>query len=111
METFEGKRRVRSVKTRLGDKVRVTKDLLTRIPKRVVEIDAYPSSLKNGTVPVTEENVESTFKKFIKENKKVFAVEAEDLKLASAKKIKNRWYVKYDQYYKSIPRTKGETHG
>ncbi len=103
MEIFKGKRKVRQAKTRLGDKVRVTKDLLTKIPKRVVEIDAYPASLKEGTIPVTEANVEKTFKKFFREHKKVFKIEPEDLKLVSAKKIKKRWYIKYGQYYKDIP--------
>ena len=103
MEIFKGKRKVRQAKTRLGDKARVTKDLLTKIPKRVVEIDAYPASLKEGTIPVTEANVEKTFKKFFREHKKVFKIEPEDLKLVSAKKIKKRWYIKYGQYYKDIP--------
>ena len=103
MDIFKGKRKVRKAKTRLGDKARVTTDLMTKIPKRVVEIDAYPASLKKGTVPVTEKNVESTFKRFFREHRKVFQIEPEDLKLISAKKIKKRWYIKYGQYYKGIP--------
>ena len=103
MEVFKGKNKEEKVKTRFSDNVRVSKNRLTKIPERVMEIDVYPAVLKEGTVPVTEENAESTFKEFLKEHKELFEVEPEDLKMVSAKKINNRWYVKYRQCYKGIP--------
>ena len=103
MEIFKGKNKEEKVKTRFADNVRVTKNRLTKIPERMMEIDVYPTVLKEGTVSVTEENVESTFKEFLKEHKELFEIEPEDLKLVSAKKINKRWHVKYGQYYKGIP--------
>jgi Zn-dependent metalloprotease len=103
MEIFRGKKKEEKVKTWFADDVRVTKNRLTKIPERVMEIDVYPTVLKEGTVPVTKENAESTFKEFLKEHKELFEVEPEDLKMVSAKKISNKWYVKYGQYYKGIP--------
>jgi Zn-dependent metalloprotease len=103
MDIFRGRKKEEKLKTRLGDNIRVTRSRLTKIPERVVEIDAYPTSLKEGTVPVTEENAELTFKGFFKEHKDVFEIEPEDLKLVFAKKLNKRWYVKYGQYYKGIP--------
>jgi len=103
MEIFRGKNKEEKVKTRFADNVRVTKNRLTKIPERVMEIDVYPTVLKEGTVLVTKENAESTFKEFLKEHKELFEVEPEDLKMVSAKKINNKWYVKYRQYYKGIP--------
>ena len=70
MDIFEGKNKKEKPKTRLGDKVRVTRDRLTKIPKRVVDIDVYPASLKEGTVPVTEKNAESTFREFLGSTRK-----------------------------------------
>ena len=103
MDIFKGKDKVEKVKIGLGDSVRITKDRLTKIPKRVVEIDVYPVGSRDGSVHVSEKNVEATFKEFFQEHKEVFKVEPEDLKLVSAKKINKRWYVKYGQYYKGIP--------
>jgi len=103
MDVFEGRNKKEKGKTRLGDNVRITKNRLTKIPERVVEIDAFPTSLKEGNIPVTKENAEATFKEFFQEHKEVFEIEPEDLKLVSAKKINKRWYVKYGQYYKGIP--------
>lgn len=103
MDIYKGRAKQEETKTQLGDNVRVTRNRLTKIPERVVEIDAYPASLKEGEVPVSKENAELTFKAFFQEHKAVFEIEAEDLKLISAKKINKRWYVKYAQYYKGIP--------
>lgn len=102
-EIFEGKIKEKKGKIRFGENVRITKNRLTKIPKRVVEINAYPTVLKKGNVPLTQENVELTFKEFLGEHKEVFEIEAKDLKLVSAKMINKRWYVKYSQYYKGIP--------
>ena len=102
MEIFRGENKEEKVEPQLADSVRITKNRLTKIPERVMEINVYPTALKEGTVPVTEENAESTFKGFLKEHNELFEVEPEDLKMVSAKKINNRWYVKYNQYYKGI---------
>jgi Zn-dependent metalloprotease len=103
MEIFRGEKKEEKAKIRFADNVRVTRNRLTKIPDQVMGIDVYPTVLKEGTVPVTKENVESTFKAFLKEHKDFFEVEPEDLKMVSAKKINKRWYVKYGQYYKGIP--------
>ncbi len=103
MEIFKGKTKVKQPKTRLADTAQVARNRLTKIPQQVTRIDAYPAVLKKGTVPVTENNVESTFKEFFREHKKLFEIEPEDLKMVSAKKVNKRWYVKYGQLYKGIP--------
>lgn len=103
MEIFRGDKKEEKAKTRFADNVRVTKNRLTKIPERVMGIDVYPTVLKEGTVPVTEKNVESTFNEFLREHKELFEIEPEDLKMVSAKKISNKWYIKYGQYYKGIP--------
>jgi len=103
MDMFEGRNKKEKGKTRLGDRARVTRNRLTKIPERVVEIDAFPTSLKDGTVTITAKNAEATFKEFFQEHKEVFEIEPEDLKLVSAKQINKRWYFKFGQYYKGIP--------
>ena len=103
MEIYRGKKKEKKAKTSLGEHVRVVRNRLTKIPDRVMEIDLYPAILKGGTVPVTENNIESTFKEFLGEHKELFGVEPENLKMVTAKKINNRWYVKYGQHYKGIP--------
>lgn len=103
MDIYKGDNKEEKAKTRFGDNVRIIRSRLTKIPERVMEIDVYPAILKEGTVPVTEENAESTFKEFLKEHKELFGIEPADLKLVSVKKINKRWYVKYSQYYKGIP--------
>ncbi len=90
-------------KTRFADNVRISRNRRTKIPDRVVGIDLYPKVSKEGTVPLTQENIDLIFKKFLKEHKEIFEVESKDLKLVSAKKINKRWYAKYGQYYKGIP--------
>ena len=102
-DVFKGRKKVEKKKTRLGGNVRVTKNKLTKIPERVVQIDTYPAFLKKGTVPLTEKNVELTFKEFFGEHKEIFEIEPKDLRLVSAKKINKRWYIKYGQFYKGIP--------
>jgi hypothetical protein len=103
MDVFRGRAKEEKEAKRLGDNVRVTRDRLTEIPRRVVEIDAYPAGLEEGAVPVTKKNAESTFKAFLGEHKEVFEIEPEDLELVSARQIGGRWYVKYRQHYKGIP--------
>jgi len=103
MDIFKGRNKVERAKICLGDNIRVTKSRLTKIPKRVVGIDVYPAIMKEGNIPVTEKNAESTFSEFLGEYKELFKVAPEDLKLLSAKKINKRWYIKYAQNYKGIP--------
>lgn len=103
MDIFKGENKAKREKTRLSDNILVIKNRLTKIPDRVTKIETYPTALKKGTVPLTRENIETTFKKFLTEHKKVFGVESKNLKLITAKNIDNKWYVKYGQYYKGIP--------
>jgi hypothetical protein len=103
MEIFKGEKKEEKAKTRLHDMVQVTRDRLTNIPDRVTGIDIYPTALKEGTVTVNKEKIESTFKKFLKENKELFEVESKDLKLVSVKNINKRRYIKFGQLHKGIP--------
>ena len=103
MEIFKGEKKEETANTRFADTVRATRNRLTKIPDRVTGIDVYPTVLKEGTVPVTKENIPSIFKMFLEEHKELFEVESKDLKLVSAKNINKRLYVKYGQYYKGIP--------
>jgi Zn-dependent metalloprotease len=103
LDVFRGKKKLKEVKKPFSESTRIAKNPLTKIPNRVVEINVFPSVLKGGTVRVTKDNVDSTFKEFLKENMTVFKVEPKDLKLVSARKIKGKWYVKYKQNYKKIP--------
>jgi len=92
-------------KTRIKFKhnTRVTRNLGTKLPKTVVDIDTFPTELKEGTIPLTEKNVEGVFKRFLAEHRDFFGVNTEDLKIVSQKKIRGKWYVKYQQYYKDVP--------
>jgi Zn-dependent metalloprotease len=103
MNIFSGNDKAEQAITGFGDKARFVIDTMTRIPKRIEAIDIYPERLKKGTISITRENIDTTFKEFFQEQKKVFAIEPDDLKLHSARKINNRWYVKYHQYYKGLP--------
>lgn len=102
-EIFEGMNKEEIKKLPFTDRIRITRNPITKIPKLVLGIEAYPAILKKGTVPITEKNAGLTFKKFLSEYKEVFEIESEDLKLISVKKINKRWYIKYGQYYKGIP--------
>ena len=103
MKIYKGRASEEQKTTRLGDRVRVTRNRITKIPDRVLDIDAYPSSLQDGTLAVTRQNAETVFKEFLGEHKEVFGLEPDDLQLVSAKQINKRWYVKYNQLYKGIP--------
>ena len=103
MNIFKGEKKVKGIKTRLSQNIRVKKNRLTKIADRVTGIDDYPTSLKDGTVPLTDKNIESTFKKFIKQHKGTFGVESKNLKMISAKNVNRKWYVKYGQFHKGIP--------
>jgi Zn-dependent metalloprotease len=103
MKVFRGDKKEEKTKMKLADNAKLTRNRLTNIPERVMDIETYPTALKKGTIHVTEENAEPTFKEFLKEHKGTFKVEPDDLKIASVKKIKNKWYIKYSQYYKGIP--------
>lgn len=103
MDIYKGKKKEERAKTLFGENVRLTRNRMTNIPERVIGIDIYPTILKEGKVPLTEKNIESTFKEFLREHTELFEIEPEDLKMVSAKKIKNRWFIKYEQYYKGIP--------
>lgn len=103
MDIFRGTEREETTTTSLGDRVRIIRNQITQIPERVVDINAYPGSVRSGNVAVTEQNAESTFKQFLREHQDVFEIEPDDLRLVSAQKINHRWYLKYNQYYKGIP--------
>ena len=98
-----GDKKEKRIKVRLSDSARTTLNPITRIPKKVVGINRFPSILKEGAIPVTKANVETAFKSFLKENREFFGVQSEDLKLKSVKKIREKWYAKFQQYFKGIP--------
>ncbi len=103
MDTFQGRKKAVRPKIRLGEHVRITRNRLSKIPDRVMDIEVYPATLKEGAVPITRKNAGATFREFLGEHKQLFEVEPEDLKLISAENINHRWYVKYGQLYKGIP--------
>lgn len=103
MDIYKGKTKKEKPERRFADNVRVTRNRLTKIPERVAGLDLYPAALKEKPVAITRKNVDATFKEFFREHKELFEIEPEDLRMVSAKKINNRWYVKYGQYYKGIP--------
>jgi len=103
MDVYRGKDKEEKGKKREQEEVRIIRDRVTKIPKRVLGLDLYPSGMKKGDIEITENRVATTFKDFIKENRKLFEIEADDLQLIVSKKIKSRWYVKYQQYYEGIP--------
>jgi hypothetical protein len=103
VEIFKGNKEEPTTKTRLPADAQITRNRFTKIPERITEINLFPSTVKEGTVPLTKENIDFTYKEFLKENKDLFNVEPNNLKLKTVKKIKNTWYVKYNQNYKGIP--------
>lgn len=103
MDIFRGKEKTETTETGLGEHIRITRSRLTKLPKRIIGIDAYPARFKDGSIRISKKNAEESFKEFFQENKEVFQIEPSNLKLASAKKINKRWYIKYDEYYKGIP--------
>ena len=103
MDIFKGEKKIEKKEGGIAEKAYIVRNPVTRIPTKVIEINAYPSVLKEGTVPIAKETIDSTFKTFLTENKALFGVESEDLKLVSANKIQGKWYVKYQQHYKNIP--------
>ncbi len=103
MHFFKGKNKTISTEIRLDENIRISKNNLTKIPKHITKIEKYPSILKAGKTAISEDSIESTFKEFLGENKELFKVIPENLKLLSSKKINNKWYIKYAQYYKDIP--------
>ena len=102
-DTFRGNQKEKVVQSGFGKNMRLKNNRFTQIPKRIVQIDTYPKSLKKGTIPITQENAEQTFKDFLKEHKNILGVEPENLKMVSAKQINKKWFVKYEQNYKGIP--------
>lgn len=90
------------LKIKFSEGAQTTLSPLTRIPKRVVGINVFPTALREGVVPLTEKNVEMVFKDFLKENQEFFGVNTEDLKLSTSRKVRGRWYIKFQQYYEGI---------
>lgn len=103
MDIFLGDKKKKKVKIKLSESARTTLHPLTRIPKRVVEINRFPAVLKEGTVPLTKDNVKKVFKDFIKENQEFFGIASANLRLKSAKKVREKWYAKFQQYFKGVP--------
>ena len=102
MDVFKGEKKEKQARIRL-ESARITMNPLTKIPSHVTDMNVFPSVLKGGKVPVTKDNVDSTFKAFLKEQSELLGIEPENLQLVSAKRIRDSWYVKYKQCYKGIP--------
>lgn len=100
---FRGTQKEKKLPTKLGKNARATFNHQSKIPRHVVQIDTYPTSLKKGKVPVTNDNVEQSFREFLTENKDFFGVETKNLKKISAQKVNKRWLLKFEQEYKGIP--------
>lgn len=102
MDVFKGEKKERVERPSL-ERAHVVLNPLTKIPKHLTEINVFPSLLKGGKVAVTEANADSAFRTFLKDQSSLLGIEVGNLKLTSAKKIRDNWYAKYKQYYKGIP--------
>ena len=86
-----------------GDELAVTWDEHTGMPKKIVGLNAYPRTLQEGAVALTEQNVEAVAKEFVADNKELLNVDVASLKLIKARKIRNKWFVTFQQYYQNVP--------
>jgi len=82
---------------------RITYQVRTNIPQKIVNMDVMPPLLIQRKEILTNQNLELAMKSFLVENSKILSVKAEDLKLASADQRRGKWYVKFQQYFKGIP--------
>ncbi len=76
---------------------------LTNIPAVVSGIEDLPADLKSGTVPLTEENIETVYKDFLNEKQSFFGVDPEQLQLIFKENISPKWHIKFQQLYQGIP--------
>jgi len=76
---------------------------LTKLPRKISGINVYPFKLKQGTVPLTKQNVNLVFKGFLSAHYKLLGVHPKNVKLIASRLVNKRWLVKYQQYYREIP--------
>jgi Zn-dependent metalloprotease len=89
--------------SRVLKNARVTIDARTKIPQKIINMDVIPSILIENKETLTEKNIDNVMKSFLARNVKIFSVKPEEIKMVSATQRKEKWYVKYQQYYKNIP--------
>lgn len=103
MVKFSGEKEDKKTKIKLSESARTTINPITRIPKKVVQINRFPSPLKEGTIPISKDNAAVVLQSFLKENQEFFGINPEDLRVIKIKKVRGKWYVKFQQQYKGIP--------
>ncbi|UCF05900.1 MAG: hypothetical protein JSV33_02360 [bacterium] len=81
----------------------ITRDPITLIPRKMVNINVVPESLKDGRIALTEKNAEKVFKDYLEENINLYRVRPADLKMISARQRQGTWFIKFQQYYRDIP--------
>ncbi|PVX23679.1 MAG: hypothetical protein CW716_11610, partial [Candidatus Bathyarchaeum sp.] len=74
---------------------------VTKIPKKIANINKFSAEFQQTAI--TKNNAEKVFRSFLKENIEILGVEPEALELVSLKKIRDNWYIKFQQRYKGIP--------
>ncbi len=103
MDNFDENKQDRKKSTKKFETSQILMSKFTSIPKKVEDINLYPRKLKKGEIPLKKEDIDTTFKSFMKENKTFLKVDSKDLKMVSSRNISNKWFVKYEQYYNGIP--------
>ena len=97
MVKFSGEKEDKKTKIKLSESARTTINPITRIPKKVVQINRFPSPLKEGTIPISKDNAAVVLQSFLKENQEFFGINPEDLRVIKIKKVRGKWYVKFQQ--------------
>ncbi len=101
MDVFKGEEKEDKIIRRISDSSRTLLHPLTKIPQKIVNINKYSMEFRN--IPLTENNAEKIFKSFLRENISFLSVDTEVLELSSLKKIRDKWYIKFQQRYKGLP--------
>lgn len=92
-----------SVQARFFDGERIRLDPITKVPRNVTNINAFPALLKEGAVPLTHKNADKVFRQFLDANMRLFRVSTTNLQFVSFKQVGEKRLIKYQQYYKNLP--------
>lgn len=87
----------------LSKDARVTIHPVTKVPQKIVDMNAVPSKVREGRQVLNRESAEAVFRDFLAENRDYLKVPPEEVKLVSATQRRGTWYVKFQQFYKGIP--------
>lgn len=101
MYASNGEKKEDKIIPRISDSSRTLLHPLTKIPKKIVNINKYSTEFKN--ILITKNNAEKIFRSFLRENSRILGVDVAALELRSLKKIRDKWYITFKQRYKGIP--------